>query len=129
MPDRLRDRVAIITGGGSGYGAGIATKFVEEGAKVVIADLSVQNGERVAGELGCAFVQANVTKRADWEAVLKKALDEYGGVDIVVNNAGACYPNKVGRNCCAIIEYSNGASYLLPCSPLLKLKNQISISV
>ena len=97
MPGRLKAQVAIITGGGSGYGAGIAAKFVEEGAKVVIADLSVQNGEKVASELGCAFVQADVTKRSDWEAVLKKALDEYGGIDIVINNAGACYPNKVRK--------------------------------
>jgi NAD(P)-dependent dehydrogenase (short-subunit alcohol dehydrogenase family) len=96
MPGRLRNKVAIITGGGSGYGAGIATTFAQEGAKVVIADLSVENGEKVASELGCAFVNADITKRADWEAVLEEALAVYGGVDIVVNNAGACYPNKVG---------------------------------
>ena len=95
MPGRLINKVAIITGGGHGYGAGISKKYVEEGAKVVIADLSSENGERTAAELGCTFVQADVTKRSDWEAVLNKAVEEYGGIDVVVNNAGACYPNKV----------------------------------
>lgn len=95
MSLRLSKKVAIITGGGHGYGAGIVARFIAEGAKVVIADLSVENGTKVAQEHGCAFAAADVTKRADWEAVLNKAIDTYGGIDIVVNNAGACYPNKV----------------------------------
>src|ERR1700761_2478310 len=95
MPGRLFNKVAVITGGGHGYGAGIARKYVDEGAKVVIADLSPENGQKTAAELGCAFVRADVTKRLDWEGILSKAVEEYGGIDIVVNNAGACYPNKV----------------------------------
>lgn len=59
----------LITGGASGFGAAIAAKFVSEGAKVVITDLSIENGTRVATELGCTFVQADVTKRSDWELV------------------------------------------------------------
>jgi NAD(P)-dependent dehydrogenase (short-subunit alcohol dehydrogenase family) len=95
MPGRLKDKVVIITGGASGYGKGISSVFIQEGAQVVIADLSLENAENAAKELGCAFVHADVTKRASWELALQKAVETYGGIDIVINNAGACYPNKV----------------------------------
>jgi NAD(P)-dependent dehydrogenase (short-subunit alcohol dehydrogenase family) len=95
MSTKLSGKVTIITGSGSGYGAGIATRFVAEGARVVIADLSGENAKKVAEQLGCSWVQADVTKRLGWEAILKKAISTYGGVDVVVNNAGACYKNKV----------------------------------
>ncbi|KAI1123990.1 3-oxoacyl-reductase [Nemania abortiva] len=91
---RLEGKVAIVTGGASGFGKGIATKFVEEGARVLIADLSNEAGQGVAKELGCAFVIGDVTKREDWEQLLKEATDKFGQLDIVVNNAGAAYPNK-----------------------------------
>jgi NADP-dependent 3-hydroxy acid dehydrogenase YdfG len=90
MPGRLSGKVAIVTGGGSGFGKAISTKYVHEGAKVLIAELSEESGAAVAKELGCESIQADVTKRGDWEKVLKKTVDTYGGVDIVVNNAGAC---------------------------------------
>jgi meso-butanediol dehydrogenase/(S,S)-butanediol dehydrogenase/diacetyl reductase len=57
--------------------------------------LSGENAKKVAEQLGCSWVQADVTKRLGWEAILKKAISTYGGVDVVVNNAGACYKNKV----------------------------------
>ncbi|KAI0912477.1 3-oxoacyl-reductase [Ustulina deusta] len=91
---RLEGKVAIVTGGASGFGKGIATKFVEEGAQILIADLSEEAGQGVAKELGCAFVVGDVTKREDWERLLKEAIDKFGKLDIVVNNAGAAYPNK-----------------------------------
>ncbi|KIW29409.1 uncharacterized protein PV07_05225 [Cladophialophora immunda] len=94
MVGRLEGKVAIVTGGGSGFGAGIAAKFIQEGAKVLICDLSEQNGTKVSQSLGCEFLAADVTKRSDWEALLKKAVDAYGGLDIVVNNAGTTYKNK-----------------------------------
>ncbi|OCT52451.1 4-formylbenzenesulfonate dehydrogenase TsaC1/TsaC2 [Cladophialophora carrionii] len=94
MVGRLEGKVAIVTGGGSGFGAGIATKFVQEGAKVLIADLSEENGTKVAQSLGAEYLPANVTKRSDWEALLKKAIDSFGGLDIIVNNAGTTYKNK-----------------------------------
>ncbi len=98
MTSRLNDKVAIVTGGGSGYGAGIATKFASEGAKVIIADISAVHGEKTAKELGCIFVKADVTSRKDWETLLQTAVDKYGGIDIVVNNAGASYQNKVSKS-------------------------------
>lgn len=91
---RLEGKVAIVTGGASGFGKGIATKFVEEGAKVLIADLSEEAGRGVAKELGCAFAVGDVTKREDWERLLKEAIGNFGKLDIVVNNAGATYLNK-----------------------------------
>src|SRR6266536_4287293 len=97
MPGRLEGKVAIVTGGGSGFGKGIATKFVAEGAKVLIAELSPESGAAVAKELGCESFKVDVTKRSDWEECLKKCVDTYGGLDIVVNNAGGTYKNKVSK--------------------------------
>lgn len=94
MPPRLQGKIAIVTGGASGFGKGIAAKFVQEGAKVTIADPSAESGQAAADELGCAFAVCDVTKAADWEALLKQAVDTLGGLDIVVNNAGATYVNK-----------------------------------
>lgn len=93
-PGRLDGKVAIITGAASGFGKGIAAKFVQEGSKVVIADLSEEAGTATANELGGKFVKADVTKTADWERLLTETLSTYGQLDIVVNNAGATYPNK-----------------------------------
>jgi NAD(P)-dependent dehydrogenase (short-subunit alcohol dehydrogenase family) len=91
---RLDGKVVIVTGGGSGFGRGIAAKFVEEGAHVIIADLSADAGQAVAQELKCKFARADVTMREDWENLLKEAIDSFGQLDIVVNNAGATYNNK-----------------------------------
>lgn len=91
---RLEGKVAIVTGGASGFGKGIATKFLREGAKVVIADLSAPAAEAAAKELGCQFSVTNVTKREDWERLLETTLQQFGALDIVVNNAGATYVNK-----------------------------------
>lgn len=91
---RLEGKVAIVTGGASGFGRGIAAKFAEEGARVVIADLAAEAGAAAAAELQCAFVRADVTKEADWAALLRTALDAHGRLDVVVNNAGMTYANK-----------------------------------
>lgn len=94
MTGRLQDKVCIITGAASGFGKGIAAKFANEGAKVIIADISEDAGCKVAKELGCEFAACDVTNREHWQNLLRKALDAYGHLDIVVNNAGATYPNK-----------------------------------
>ncbi|ROW11298.1 hypothetical protein VMCG_00866 [Cytospora schulzeri] len=96
MSRRLEGKTVIVTGGASGFGKGIATKFVHEGANVVVADLSAEGGQTVVNELGfsTSFEQCDVTKREHWEQLLKVATDKYGGLDIVVNNAGTTYPNK-----------------------------------
>jgi len=91
---RLEGKVAIVTGGASGFGKGIAAKFAAEGAKVIIADLSQEPAEAAAKELGCHFSVADVTKREHWQALLKLALEQFGGLDIIINNAGTTYKNK-----------------------------------
>lgn len=91
---RLDGKIAIITGGASGFGRGIATKFTREGCQVVIADRAEEAGKAVADELGCLFVRADVAQQADWEQLLARTLEAHGRLDIVVNNAGACYSNK-----------------------------------
>jgi 3-oxoacyl-[acyl-carrier protein] reductase len=87
---RLEGKVAIVTGGGSGFGEGIATKFVAEGAKVLIADRDAAGGARVAKALGSAAqsVVTDVSRAADVKAMIDAAADAFGGLDILVNNAG-----------------------------------------
>lgn len=91
----LDGKVAIVTGGGGGFGKGIAEKFVQEGAKVIITDFAEEAGQKTAGEIKAEFVKADVTKRGDWEAVVKAADEKFGKIDIVINNAGTTYRNKV----------------------------------
>jgi 3-oxoacyl-[acyl-carrier protein] reductase len=86
---RLKGKVALITGAGSGFGAGIARRFAEEGAQVVVNDISPQ-GEKVAKEVGGKFVQADVTKSTDWARMVREA----GELSIVVNNAGWTHRNR-----------------------------------
>src|SRR5687767_4247637 len=87
---RLKDKVAIVTGAGSGFGAGIARRFAEEGARVVVNDIDPK-GESIAREIGGNFVQADVTKSEDWARLVRAAGDQ---LDIIVNNAGWTHRNK-----------------------------------
>jgi NAD(P)-dependent dehydrogenase (short-subunit alcohol dehydrogenase family) len=94
MSPRLAGKVAIVTGAASGFGKGIAAKFIEEGARVLIADISEESGKQTAEELGCTFAVTDATRADHWQALLRQALDEFGQVDIIVNNAGTTYANK-----------------------------------
>jgi 3-oxoacyl-[acyl-carrier protein] reductase len=87
---RLEGRIAIVTGAASGFGEGIAKKFVTEGAKVVIADRDGDGAARAAAKLGpAAFgVRADVTVAADVKAMVAAAQEHFGGLDTLVNNAG-----------------------------------------
>jgi 3-oxoacyl-[acyl-carrier protein] reductase len=91
MTKRLEGRVALVIGAARGIGAGIAERFVEEGAKVVIADNLVELGQETANRLDGKFIDINVSKFADNQAAVALAVSAYGGLDIVVQNAGI-YP-------------------------------------
>jgi 3-oxoacyl-[acyl-carrier protein] reductase len=91
---RLKDKVAIVTGAGSGFGAGIAKRFAQEGAKVVVNDINAEGGARVATEVGGEYVQADVTKGADWARLVAAATAKFGRLDVVVNNAGWTHRRK-----------------------------------
>ncbi|MGP4053133.1 SDR family NAD(P)-dependent oxidoreductase [Streptomyces sp. 2A115] len=86
----LDGKVAIITGGAKGMGEAHVRRFVEEGAKVVVADLDVAGGEKLAVELGgdALFVELDVTDTSGWEAVVEQTKAAFGTVDVLVNNAG-----------------------------------------
>jgi 3-oxoacyl-[acyl-carrier protein] reductase len=92
---RLKDKVAVITGAASGFGEGMAKRFAEEGAKVIVADLNGVGAERVAGEIGEAAVPvaADVSRREDVNAMIAAAVDAHGRLDILVNNAGYTHRN------------------------------------
>ena len=92
---RLAGRTALVTGAGSGFGEGIARRFVEEGARVVIADIDDEAGRRVAEALGesARFVHMDVSRDADMATGIRAAVDSYGRLDILVNNAGYTHRN------------------------------------
>ena len=87
---RLRDRVTLITGGAAGIGKATAERFAEEGAKVVICDVSEQAGQEVAKTLGpeASFYKVNVADRQSVQAWVDDVAAKYGRVDVLVNNAG-----------------------------------------
>ena len=91
--ERLKDRVAIVTGGASGIGRSTVERFVAEGAKVVLADLDPVSGNRASEELGAAFVQVDVADAASVEAMVAETLRLFGRVDIAFNNAGISPPD------------------------------------
>jgi 3-oxoacyl-[acyl-carrier protein] reductase len=85
---RLKNKVAIVTGAGSGFGEGIARKFVAEGAQVLIADRDADAAQRVADALGAKAIRADVAVAADVHAMVEAAYAHFGRLDILVNNAG-----------------------------------------
>jgi 3-oxoacyl-[acyl-carrier protein] reductase len=87
---RLQDKVAIVTGGGSGFGAGIVRKFVSEGARVIVADINLEAALTVVAEVGTAAraLRVDVTQAADVRSMVDAAEMHFGPLDILVNNAG-----------------------------------------
>ena len=90
---RLNGKTAIVTGGASGFGAGIVRKFVAEGAQVLIADLNTDLAGELAAACGAAVqvCKTNVANRADVATMTQAALDHFGRIDILINNAGVSH--------------------------------------
>jgi 3-oxoacyl-[acyl-carrier protein] reductase len=91
MPGRLDSRVALIIGAARGIGAGIAERLVEEGAHVMIADAEAEAGAATAASLGADFVSCDISSEADACRAVSAAIDSFGTLDILVQNAGI-YP-------------------------------------
>lgn len=85
---RLNGKSAIVTGGASGFGAGIVKKFLAEGARVMIADINGEAAQKVATDLGCVAQQVDVADNASVGAMTEAAIAAFGAIDILVNNAG-----------------------------------------
>ena len=91
MAGRLEGKIAVVIGAARGIGEGIAERFVEEGARVVIGDTEVEAGRATAKRLGGRFVETDISQAADAARLVADAVDAHGGLDILVQNAGI-YP-------------------------------------
>lgn len=95
----LNSKIAIVTGGASGFGAAIARRMAQAGARVIVADLQAEGAERMADELRREGAQAmslktDVSSREDFERLVAHTREAWGGLDILVNNAGTTHRNK-----------------------------------
>lgn len=89
----VKDKVVVVTGGGSGVGLATVKRFAEAGAKVVMADM--RNCSELAAELGCHFIRTDVTSEADVENLMRTAAETLGPLDVVINNAGIIIPEQM----------------------------------
>ncbi|MEU4675929.1 3-oxoacyl-ACP reductase [Micromonospora sp. NPDC023737] len=93
MRDRLRDRVAVVTGAGSGIGLATVRRFATEGARVICVDIDAAAGERAAAEVGGEFVAADVADEAAVRELFDGVVERHGRVDVAFNNAGISPPD------------------------------------
>tara|TARA_Y100000768_G_scaffold92018_1_gene66400 strand:- start:3926 stop:4681 length:756 start_codon:yes stop_codon:yes gene_type:complete len=88
MTDRLKNKVAFITGGAQGLGKEMAKSMIKEGARVIISDINEATLEETAKELSCDHIVLDVTNKDQWQMVVTKIKDDIGSLNILVNNAG-----------------------------------------
>src|SRR3954452_22344760 len=93
---RLQGKRIIVTGGGSGFGAGMGRRFAAEGARVLLADLNEEAARAVAGSIGEAALacRVDVADGTSYQAMVDRALEAFGDLDTVVNNAGYTHRNQ-----------------------------------
>ncbi len=91
---RLQGKVALVTGAGGGFGEGIARLFAAEGAKLVCADMRAEAAASVASSIGAVAITGDVGRGPDVQAMVDAAVSNFGGLDIVVNNAGTTHRNR-----------------------------------
>ncbi|MDN6162546.1 MAG: SDR family oxidoreductase [Atopostipes sp.] len=108
---RLKDKVTIITGGAGGIGRGMALAYVKEGAKVVIVDLDKEAGEQVINELheynsDSLFIEQDLTKHNELKDLVEKVAEEYGRIDILINNAHASNMASIENTTQADFDFS-----------------------
>ena len=124
MAGRLQDRTAIVTGGGSGIGLATVRRFAEEGARVVVVDVSDESGGAAAEEVGGLYVRCDVTDQEQVEAMVAQAKDTYGSVDVAFNNAGISPPDDdsildTGLDAWRRVQEVNLTSVYLCCKAVL----------
>jgi NAD(P)-dependent dehydrogenase (short-subunit alcohol dehydrogenase family) len=124
MSKRLENRVAVITGAGSGIGKATAIRLASEGAKVVVVDTNPESGAAIAKEVGGLYIKADVTNQADVANMYKVAFDTYGSVDIAFNNAGISPPDDdsiltTGLDAWRRVQEVNLTSVYLCCKEVL----------
>ena len=97
---KLKDKIAIVTGGASGFGKAIAETYASEGAKVMVADINGQGAREVANGIGAAaaHIACDVSKKQDVDAMVAETVKAFGGLDIMVNNAGYTHKNQSMMN-------------------------------
>ena len=129
--DRLRERVAIVTGGASGIGRATVERFISEGARVVLADMDTAAGPKVAEELGATFLHVDVADKDSVDAMVAETLKRHGHLDIAFNNAGISPPDDdsildTGIEAWARVQAVNLTSVYLCCKaelpPMLEQK-------
>src|SRR5690625_7060928 len=89
----LKDQVAIVTGGANGIGQGIAESLAKAGARVIIADIDEDNGQKVAGKVSGDFLKLDVTDKENAQSVVEAVIEKYGKIDILAANTGV-YPRS-----------------------------------
>jgi 3(or 17)beta-hydroxysteroid dehydrogenase len=92
---RVDGKVVLITGAASGLGKADALMLAREGARVVVTDVNEDAGREVAAECGGVFVRHDVTSEADWQSAVNSAIEQYGRLDVLVNNAGIVIPADI----------------------------------
>lgn len=132
---RLDERIALVTGAARGVGAQVAKTLAEAGAKVVLADVLVPEGEKVAAEIGedAAFEALDVTNEDDWSRAVEATLARHGRIDVLVNNAAILHlgtventPPEVFRR---VLEVNTVGPYLGTRAVLASMKAQGSGSI
>lgn len=93
--DEFDQKIALITGGARGLGAATATLLAERGARVVITDVLDADGEAKASEIGAEYLHHDVASEADWESVRAQVFDQFGRVDILMNNAAIFHSEPI----------------------------------
>lgn len=126
---RLKNKVAFVTGGASGIGKAICTRFAEEGATIIIADVNRAQGEALAQQLGCqsTYLELDVTLPQQWQQALDQTLSLYGKLDILVNNAGIAIPGDVES--CTLEDWQltqsvNSDGVFLGCQAAIKVMKE-----